>query len=113
MFSFAMTNGLANDSDKFKLIITLRRVHKFVNTEPYKKFDFLFNPQMPKVFRQPKTSKGEGLMQPPWIFAFPSEFVENIFLVGMFSGSRNPTVMTKKFYLYCMTLKIKVKHLFA
>ena len=32
---------------------------------------------MPKVFRQPKTPKG-GLMQPPWIFAFPSEFFENI-----------------------------------
>ena len=31
----------------------------------------------------------------------------------MFSGSRNPTVIMKKFYLYCMTLKIKVKHLFA
>ena len=35
------------------------------------------NPQTPKVFRQPKTPKG-GLMQPPWIFAFPSEFFENI-----------------------------------
>ena len=35
------------------------------------------NPQMPKVFRQPKTPKG-GWMQPPWIFAFPSEFFENI-----------------------------------
>ena len=32
---------------------------------------------MPKVFRQPKTSKG-GLIQPPWIFAFPSEFFKNI-----------------------------------
>ena len=38
---------------------------------------FAFNPQTPKVFRQPKTPKG-GLMQPPWIFAFPSEFFENI-----------------------------------
>ena len=25
MFSFAMTSGLASDSDKFKIIITLRR----------------------------------------------------------------------------------------
>ena len=33
---------------------------------------------MPKVFRQPKTPKGGGLMQPPWIFAFPSEFFLNI-----------------------------------
>ena len=34
---------------------------------------------MPKVFRQPKTPKGGGgLIQPPWIFAFPSEFFLNI-----------------------------------
>ena len=32
---------------------------------------------MPKVFRQPKTLKGEWI-PPPWIFAFPSEFFENI-----------------------------------
>ena len=32
---------------------------------------------MPKVFRQPKTPKG-GLILPPWISAFPSEFFENI-----------------------------------
>ena len=73
-----------------------------------------FNPQTPKVFRQPKTPKGGGGVDatPPWIFAFPSEFLK-IFLMGMFSGSRNPTVIMKKFYLHCMTLKIKVKHLFA
>ena len=29
MFSFAMTSGLASDSDKFKIIITLRRAQKF------------------------------------------------------------------------------------
>ena len=29
MFSFAMTCGLASDSDKFKIIITLRRAQKF------------------------------------------------------------------------------------
>ena len=28
MFSFAMTSGLASDSDKFKIIITLRRAQK-------------------------------------------------------------------------------------
>ena len=32
---------------------------------------------MPKVFRQQKTPKG-GWCNPPWIFAFPSEFFENI-----------------------------------
>ena len=35
------------------------------------------NPRMPKVFRQPKTPKG-GAYHHPWIFAFPSEFLENI-----------------------------------
>ena len=55
------------------------------------------NPQMPKVFRQPKTPKG-GWMQSPWIFAFPSEFFENI-SHGYASGSRNLTVIMKKFYL--------------
>ena len=34
MFSFAMTSGLASDSDKFKIIITLRRAQKFGDTGP-------------------------------------------------------------------------------
>ena len=41
-----MTSGLASDSDKFKIIITLRRAQKFgdsLRTGPYKNFDFLFN----------------------------------------------------------------------
>ena len=42
MFSFAMTSGLASDSDKFKIIITLRRAQKFGDTGPWKNFDFLF-----------------------------------------------------------------------
>ena len=29
MFSFVMTSGLASDSDKFKIIITLRQAQKF------------------------------------------------------------------------------------
>ena len=66
---------------------------------------------MPKVKIYLRTPKG-GWIPPPWICAFPSEFFENIFM-GMFAGSRNPTVIMKKFYLHCMTLKIKVKHLFA
>ena len=41
--SVAMTSGLASDSDKFKIIITLRRAQKFGDTGPYKNFDFLFN----------------------------------------------------------------------
>ena len=38
MFSFAMTSGLASDSDKFKIIITLRRAQKFGDSGPYKNF---------------------------------------------------------------------------
>ena len=74
----------------------------------------LLNPQMPKVKIHLRTPKGGGLMQPPPPGFLPSRpnFLK-IFLMGMFSGSRNPTVIMKKFYLYCMTLKIKVKHLFA
>ena len=34
MFSFAMTSGLASVSDKFKIIITLRRAQKFGDTGP-------------------------------------------------------------------------------
>ena len=34
MFSFAMTCGLASDSDKFKIIITLRRAQKFGDMGP-------------------------------------------------------------------------------
>ena len=70
-----------------------------------------FNPRMPKVFRQPKTPKGGGYHPPGFLPSHPN-FLK-IFLMGMFSGSRNPTVIIKKFYLYCMTWKIKVKHLFA
>ena len=70
-----------------------------------------FNPQMPKVKIHLRTPKG-GLMQPPGFLPSRPNFLK-IFLMGMFSGSRNPTVIMKKFYLYCMTLKIKVKHLFA
>ena len=36
-----------------------------------------FNPQMPKVKIHLRTPKG-GWVPPPWIFAFPSEFFENI-----------------------------------
>ena len=38
MFSFAMTSGLASVSDKFKIIITLRRAQKFGDTGPCKRW---------------------------------------------------------------------------
>ena len=44
MFSFAMTSGLASDSDKFKIIITLRRGAKIWRFGTVKKFDFFVNP---------------------------------------------------------------------
>ena len=52
------------------------------------------NPQMPKVFRQPKTPKGGGY-HPLDFWPSRPNFLE-IFLMGMFSGSRNPTVIMKK-----------------
>ena len=51
MFSFAMTSGLASDSDKLKIIITLRRAQKFGDSGPYKNFDFLYNPYLHDFFR--------------------------------------------------------------
>ena len=36
MFSFALTSGLASDSDKFKIIKTLHRAQTFRDTGPYK-----------------------------------------------------------------------------
>ena len=58
MFNFAMTSGLASDSDKFKITITLRWAQKFGDTGPYKNFDFLFNPLLRDFFSQfqPKSS---------------------------------------------------------
>ena len=50
MFSFAMTSSLASDSDKFKIIITLRRAQKFGDTGPYINFDILFNPLLRDFF---------------------------------------------------------------
>ena len=49
---FSLTSGLENDSDKFKIIITLRQGHKFGDTGPYKNFYFLFNPLRLSVFRK-------------------------------------------------------------
>ena len=47
MFSFAMTSGLASDSDKFKI---MRRAQKFEDTGPQKNFIFLNNPLTDKFF---------------------------------------------------------------
>ena len=60
----------------------------------------------PKVFRQPK------MVGTPWIFAFPSEFFGHIFH-GYVFGVKESNGDNEKILFYCMTLKIKVKHLFA
>ena len=62
---------------------------------------------MPKVFRQPKTPR--GLIQLPGFLPSRPNYLK-IFLMGMFSGSSNSTVIMKKINLYRMTLKIKFKH---
>ena len=43
MFSFAMTSGLASDSDEFSIIITLRHAHIFEDTGRQKNADSLFH----------------------------------------------------------------------
>ena len=75
-----------------------------------------FNPQIPKVFRQPKTPKG-GWVPPPWIFAFPSEFFGNISLGYVFgvkkSNGDNEKILSSLHDLenqgqtpFCMTFHI-------
>ena len=49
MFSFAMTRS---DSDKFKIIIALRRAQKFGDMGLHKNFVFLINPFLPEFFLQ-------------------------------------------------------------
>ena len=69
-----------------------------------------FNPQMPKV--KIHLGRPRGWIPPPGFLPSRPNFVK-IFIMGMFSGPSNPTVIMKQFYLYCMILKIEVKHLFA
>ena len=72
---------------------------------------------MPKVFRQPKTPKEGGGYHPPWIFAFPSEFFENISLWYVFgvkeSNGDNEKILSSLHDLenqgqttFCMTFHI-------
>ena len=71
----------------------------------------IINPRTPKVKIHLRTPKGGVGTTPPGFWSSRRNF-SKISRMGMFSGSRNPTVITKKFYLHCMTLKIKVKHPF-
>ena len=60
----------------------------------------------PRYFANRKRPGGGGGYHPPGFLPSRPNF-SKIFLMGTFSGSRNTTVILKKFYLYCMTLKIK------
>ena len=62
MFSFAMTSGLASDSDKFKIIITLRRAQKFGDMRTLQNFDFFVNPFSIQFFLKFRPNDGMFMM---------------------------------------------------
>ena len=70
----------------------------------------MINPRTAKLFQLTFAAKGggEGLLQPPPGFwsSRPNFFVK--FFMGIVSGSRNPMVIVRIFYLYHVTLKLKV-----
>ena len=86
--------------------------HPWKTVKKVSKIVIFINPRTPKVKIHLRTPKGGvGTTPPPGFWSSRRNF-SKISRMGMFSGSRNPTVITKKFYLHCMTLKIKVKHPF-
>ena len=64
-----------------------------------------FNPPTTELFRPTFTAK--GVLQPPGFVTFRSNYFVKLFM-GMFLGSRNPMVIVKIFYLYRVTLKLRV-----
>ena len=60
----------------------------------------------PSYFDQRLQPRG-GCITPPWILVFPTEWFCEI-LMGIVSGSKNPMVIVKIFYIYHVTLKLKV-----
>ena len=69
----------------------------------------MFNPRTVKLFQLTFAAKGEGgCCDPPPGFwsSRPNFFVK--FLMGRVSGSRNAKVIVRIFYLYHVTLKLKV-----
>ena len=52
MFSFAMTSGLASDSDKFGIVTTLRRAQKFGDTRPCENLFFSEKNDLNQVIRR-------------------------------------------------------------
>ena len=65
------------------------------------------NPRTAKLFQLTFAAKGGGGLQPPLDFVFPTEFLREIFH-GYSLGSGNPKVIVIIFYLYHVTLKLKV-----
>ena len=67
----------------------------------------MFNPRTTKLFQLTFAAKRGVVATPPGIWSSrPNFFVK--FFMGIVSGSRNPKVIVKIFYLYHVTLKLKV-----
>ena len=66
------------------------------------------NPRTAKLFQLTFAAKGGGgCCNPPGFWSSrPNFFVK--FFMGIVSGSRNPKVIVRIFYLYHVTLKLKV-----
>ena len=65
------------------------------------------NPRTAKPFQLTFATKGGGCCNPPGFWSSrPNFFVK--FFKGIVSGSKNPKVIVRIFYLYHVTLKLKV-----
>ena len=67
----------------------------------------ILNPRTAKLFQLTFAAKGGVCCNPPGFWSSrPNLFVK--FFMGIVSGSRNPKVIVRIFYLYHVTLKLKV-----
>ena len=69
------------------------------------KIAMIINPPTTKLFRPTFTAKRGW--QPPWIFDFPTAFLCEI-IHGYVLGVKESNVIVKIFYLYRVTLKLKI-----
>ena len=86
--------------------------HTIYNISDFEFQDHRLTRRWPKVKIHLRTPRG-GVGTTPLDFGLPVRIFRKYFSWVCFRGQGNPTVIMKKFHLYCMTLKIKVKHLFA
>ena len=68
------------------------------------------NPRTAKLFQLTFAAKGGFATPPPGIWSSRPNFFVTFFM-GIVSGSRNPKVIVRIFYLYHVTLKLKVIYL--